>query len=53
MEGIIQPMIHQLSYPGQQGAEFRAMSAIDVGLGTICATRQWAGIISIQRRETD
>ncbi|MCK5328989.1 MAG: hypothetical protein KAR36_10315 [Candidatus Latescibacteria bacterium] len=52
-ETIFQQLFHRFSYPRQQGSEFRAISAIDAALGAICATRQWAGIISIQRRKTD
>ncbi|MCK5119205.1 MAG: hypothetical protein KAQ78_06460 [Candidatus Latescibacteria bacterium] len=40
MEGIFQKLFHRFSYPRQQGAEFRAISAIDGALGAICATRQ-------------
>ncbi|MFH1006841.1 MAG: mandelate racemase/muconate lactonizing enzyme family protein [Candidatus Latescibacterota bacterium] len=35
IEGIFQQMFHHSSYHGQQGAEFRAMSAIDVALWDI------------------
>ena len=35
IEGIFQQMFHRSSYHGQQGAEFRAMSAIDVALWDI------------------
>ena len=35
IEGIFQGMFHRSSYHGQQGAEFRAMSAIDVALWDI------------------
>jgi len=35
IEGIFQQLFHQSSYHGQQGAEFRAMSAIDVALWDI------------------
>ena len=35
IEGIFQQMFHRSSFHGQQGAEFRAMSAIDVALWDI------------------